>query len=37
MKTKKEQSLYPVWFVLPSLIIFCIFFFAFGFGFKELK
>ena len=26
MKTKKERSMYPVWFVLPSLIIFVIFF-----------
>ena len=26
MKTKKERSLYPLWFVLPSLIIFCVFF-----------
>ena len=26
MKTKKERSMYPVWFVLPSLIIFVVFF-----------
>ena len=26
MKTRKEKNLYPVWFVLPSLIIFGIFF-----------
>lgn len=26
MKTKKEQSLYPLWFLFPSLIIFGIFF-----------
>ena len=26
MKTKKVENLYPVWFVLPSLIIFCVFF-----------
>ena len=26
MKTKKEKSLYPLWFLAPSLIIFGIFF-----------
>ena len=26
MKAKKEKSLYPIWFVLPSLIIFVVFF-----------
>ena len=26
MKTKKEKQLYPIWFVLPSLIIFGVFF-----------
>ena len=26
MKAKKKHGLYPLWFVLPSLIIFCVFF-----------
>ena len=26
MKTKRDHSIYPVWFVLPSLVIFAVFF-----------